>query len=315
MSTSEWLGVIGQLADAGCLFLALTGGEPTLRKDIFDIIHAAYERNFALTLQTNGTLLSKDDIRKLGELETLRVDISVYGAKAETHDFMTCEPGSFLKIRRNLELLKENAVPIILKVVVGNFNLPEVEEIANLAEELDTTAIFTALIFPRNNGDRTPTRMRLNEDELERFMRFEMEYLPPYLSEISGWEVHDVAEYIQKCAIGPQDPEGGKKRYCGAGRTVFAINPYGDMYPCVAFPLSVANLREVPLEEAWQEAPILGELRRAEMELPEQCENCSYLDKCGICRALAYQEEGMALAVSPEKCRMTHTLMRIIDSI
>jgi AdoMet-dependent heme synthase len=315
MSTSEWLGIIDQLEESGCLFLALTGGEPTLRKDIFDIIEAAYARNFALTLQTNGTLLSKEDIRRLGELKTLRVDISVYGSKPDTHDFMTREPGSFTTIRRNLELLKENEVPIILKVVVCDFNLPEVEEISNLAEELETTAIFTALIFPRNDGDRAPTAMRLNEEQLESFMRFEMDYLPRYLSEISGFKVRDVAEYIQKCAIGPQDPEGGKKRYCGAGRTVFALNPYGDLYPCVAFPLSVANVREVPLLDAWRDAPILEELRAAEMELPEECEACPLLDKCGICRALSFQEEGEAVAVSPEKCRMTHTLMRLIDDL
>ncbi|OFW59069.1 MAG: hypothetical protein A2W01_04235 [Candidatus Solincola sediminis] len=315
MSTGEWVGIIDQLAEAGCLFLALTGGEPMLRKDIFEIIHAAYRHNFAVTLQTNGTLLSEGDIRELGALKTLRVDISIYGAKPETHDFMTREPGSFAKIRRNLELLKKNEVPIILKVVVCDFNLSEVEEISRLAEDLETTAIFTALVFPRNDGDREPTLMRLNEEGLERFLRFEMEYLPRYLSEVSGFEVDNVADYIQKCAIGPRDPQGDKKRYCGAGRTVFALNPYGDIYPCVAFPWPVANVRNGRLIEAWRESPKLRELREAELDLPEQCEHCSLLDKCGICRALSYQEEGRAVAVSPEKCRMTHALMRILESI
>lgn len=315
MSTSEWTGIIEQLAESGCLFLALTGGEPLLRKDLFDIIYAAYERNFAVTLQTNATLLSEQDIRRLGRLTTLRVDVSIYGAKPETHDFMTREQGSFARIRRNLELLKENEVPIILKAVICDFNLPEVEEIVKLADELETTAIFTSLIFPRNDGDLTPTRMRLDEEGLERFLRFEMDYLPRYLSEVSGFEVENLADYMQKCVIGPQDPEGGKKRYCGAGRTVFALNPYGDLYPCVAFPWPVANLRDVPLREAWQGAPRLRELREAELDLPDECERCSLLDKCGICRALSYQEEGRAVAVSPEKCRMTHALTRLLDSI
>lgn len=314
MSTAEWIGIIEELANYGCLFLALTGGEPMLRKDLFDIIRAAYDRNFAVTLQTNATLLKEADIRELSGLRTLRVDVSLYGARPETHDFMTCEHGSFLTIRRNLELLKENLVPITLKVVICDFNLEEVEEIAELADELDAPAIFTSLIFPRNDGDIAPTRMRLDEKGLERFMRFEIDYLPRYLSEVSGWEVRDVADYVQRCAIGPQDPRGGKRRYCGAGRTVFAINPYGDLYPCVAFPLPLANLREVTLMEAWRHSRPLCELREAEMELPDQCEQCYLLDKCGICRALSYQEEGQAVAVSPEKCRFTHALMRLLDS-
>jgi radical SAM protein with 4Fe4S-binding SPASM domain len=308
------MAILDELADAGCLFLALTGGDPTMRKDLFDIIEAACDRSFAVTLQTNATLLKKKDIERMGRLKTLRVDVSVYGARPETHDYMTRVPGSFAGTMRSLELLKENGVPIIFKVIVCGFNLDEVEEIAALADGLETPAIFTSLIFPKNDRDRGPTRLRLDDAGLERFMRFELQYLPPYLSEISGSEVHDVAEYIQKCAIGPQDPEGGERRYCGAARTVFAINPYGDLYPCVAFPLKVANVRKGSLLEAWRTAPLLKQLRATEAELPEQCENCELLDRCGICRALAYQEEGRVLAVSPEKCRMTRTLARVIES-
>jgi radical SAM protein with 4Fe4S-binding SPASM domain len=302
-----------ELADCGCLFLAFTGGEPLLRRDAFDLLSAAAEMSFAVTLQTNATLLTREKARILGEMPTLRADVSLYGARPRTHDYLTGEAGSFAATRRALELLKENGVPVMLKVVVGGFNLDEVDEIAAIADELEAPAMFTSLIFPRNDRDPAPTRLRLDDAGLERFMRFEIAYLPRYLSEVVDFNVEDVVDYVQRCAVGPEDPEGGKRRYCGGGRTVFAINPYGDVYPCVAFPLVIGNIMKNSFVETWRDSPELRELRRMELEIPEECGECSLLDRCGICRALSYQERGEAIAVSREKCRLTRTLMKVLE--
>lgn len=313
MDLAQWVKVMGELADCGCLFLAFTGGEPLMREDMMDLLAAAAEMNFAVTLQTNATLLDREKARMLGEMPTLRVDVSLYGATPGTHDGLTGESGSFAAARRALELLKENGVPLMIKVVVGGFNLGEVEEIASLADELEAPAMFTSLIFPRNDRDPAPTRLRLDDAGLEQFMRFEVEYLPRYLSEIMDVEVENVVDYVQRCAVGPQDPEAGSKRYCGGGRTVFAINPYGDVYPCVALPLVVGNIMEERFIEIWKNSDELRDLRLKETEIPEQCGDCSYLDKCGICRALSFQEQGDVIAVSREKCRLTRTLMKVLE--
>lgn len=288
---------------------------PLLRQDLFHLLSAAADRHFAITLQTNATLLDRERIRLLGQTPALMIDVSIYGASPETHDSLTGEKGSFLATRRALDLLKEEEIPFMLKTIVGDFNLEEVEEIAGLAGELEVQVMFSSLIFPRNDRDPAPTRLRLDDEGLERFMRFEVDYLPGYLSQVLGEEIEDVVEYVQRCAIGPEDPDAVNKRYCGAGRTVFAINPYGDVYPCVAFPLVVGNIQQERFVEIWRKSPQLEELRRREMDLPEECGECSYLDKCGICRALSYQECGEIIAVSREKCRLTKALMRVLDDV
>jgi len=314
MGLGKWVMAMDELAGCGCLFLAFTGGEPLLREDALDILEAAAERSFAITLQTNATLLNRDKVRLLGRMPTLRVDVSIYGRRPATHDGLTGVEGSFAATRRALDLLREEGIPLMLKVVVGNFNLDEVEGIAALAEELEAPAMFTSLIFPRNDRDPAPTRLRLDDAGLERFMRFEMDYLPRYLSEVMGEKVDDLAEYVRRCAIGPADPASGEKRYCGGGRTIFAVNPRGDVYPCVAFPLVVGNIQEQGFVEIWRNSPRLLELRRKELEIPTRCGDCSYLDRCGICRALSYQEQGEVIALSEEKCRLTRTLMKVLDN-
>jgi radical SAM protein with 4Fe4S-binding SPASM domain len=313
MGTRQWVAAMDELADAGCLFLSMTGGEPLLRKDILGLLAAAAERNFVVTLQTNATLLDEATIRFIADMPGIRVDTSLYGARPSTHDSLTGVEGSFDASLGAMRLLREKGVPLILKVVVGRFNLGEVEEIAELGSELDSYVMFTSLIFPRNDGHPAPTALRLDDAGLERFMRFEVGYLPRYLSEVLDVDVERVMDYTRRCAVGPDDPDGGTRRYCGAGRTVFAVNPYGDVYPCVAFPIVLGNLLEEGFAAIWRDSPRIRELRGGEGELPQQCNECSLLDKCGICRALSYLEQGDMFAASQEKCRLTRTLMKVLE--
>ncbi len=317
MDTKRWLGALEQLAAAGCLFLSFTGGEPLLREDLPRLLAAAAGMHFAVTLQTNAVLLGAPFARMLGELPTLRVDVSVYGAGPATHDRFTGVDGSFAAARRGMDLLLENGVPLLLKATVGDFNLEEVEGIAALADSLGVKAIFSSLIFPRNDRDTAPARMRLGDDGLERFIRFEAEYMLESLGEMMGMDAgelayDDLAGYLRKCAIDPAQVQSENRRYCGGGSTVFAINPYGDVYPCVAFPLVVGNVLKDDFVYIWRNSPQLLRLRSQEDDLPVDCRGCDLLDRCAICMALSYLEEGGVAALSRERCRQTRALEKVL---
>jgi radical SAM protein with 4Fe4S-binding SPASM domain len=313
MESGDWIRIMKEAAGEGCLFLAFTGGEPLLREDLFPLLEAAGEMNYAVTLQTNATLLDGKKVRILADMPHVGVDVSLYGARSSTHDSFTGEEGSHLATLRSLYLLRENEVPVMVKVIVGNFNLGEVREMARLVEEMEVPVLFSALIFPRNDRDEGPLRFRLDDKGLEEFFLFEKEFLPPYLEEITGVEVGDLSEYLERCILSPVGTrEEEKKRYCGAGRTLFAVNPYGDLYPCVAFPYVVGNLMEEGFADVWYGSPSLLELREKEEQLPPACSECVFLERCGLCRALSYQESGDVLGVSTEKCRMTRTMSRVL---
>lgn len=317
LDTGRWKAVIEELAACGCLFLAFTGGEPLLREDLPELLGTAAGLNYVLTLQTNAVLLDAAMARMLGEIPTLRVDVSIYGADPSTHDRFTGMDGSFAAAYRALELLRENEVPVLLKVTVGDFNLAQVEDMAAMADGLGIKAVFSSLIFPRNDRDPAPTALRLDDAGLERFIRFETAYMLENLGEIMGVETgelnyEDLAGYMRKCAIDPVQVEGESRRYCGGGSTVFAINPYGDVYPCVAFPLIVGNVLKDNFSDLWKNSPELMRLRGQEDNLPLECKECDLLDKCAICRALSFLEEGETMAVSRERCRQTRALVKVL---
>lgn len=317
LDTGQWLRVLEELAASGCLFISFTGGEPLLREDLPQLLTAAAGMSYALTLQTNAVLLDAAFARMLGELPTLRVDVSIYGADPGTHDRFTGLDGSFAAARRAMELLRENGVPLLLKATVGDFNLDEVTGIAALADSLGAKVIFSSLIFPRNDRDTAPTRLRLDDAGLERFIRFETEYMLGTLRELMGVDAdelayEDLAGYLHKCAVDPTQMPSEKRRYCGGGSTVFAINPYGDVYPCIAFPLVVGNVLKDNFTEIWKDSPELMRLRGQEDDLPVDCKECDLLDRCAICRALSFLEEGEIMAFSPERCRQTRVLVKVL---
>lgn len=208
LGTGQWMKVMQELASAGCLFLAFTGGEPLLREDLPELIRAAAAMRYAITLQTNAVLLGEADARMLGDMPTVRVDVSVYGARPETHDRLTGMRGSFAATRRALELLRENGVPVLLKVTVGDFNFGEIEDIALMADGLGVKAVFSSLIFPRNDRDAAPTSLRLEDAELERFIDFDARYMLDNMGELMGVDAGELAypdlvDYLHKCAIDP----------------------------------------------------------------------------------------------------------------
>jgi len=318
MATGQWLKVLEELAAAGCLFLSFTGGEPLLREDLPQLLEAAAGMDYALTLQTNAVLIDAGFARMLGDMPNLRVDVSIYGDNPATHDRFTGMEGSFAASLRAMELLRDNGVPLLLKVTVGDFNLREVEGIAALAGRLGVKAIFSSLIFPRNDRDAAPTRLRLDDAGLEYFIRFETEYMLANLRELMGVDVEglayeDLAGYLHKCAIDPNQVQSEKRRYCGGGCTVFAINPYGDVYPCVAFPLVVGNVMKDNFEGIWKNSPELMRLRGQEDDLPVDCRECDLLDKCAICRALSYLEDGEIVSFNRERCRQTRALVKVLE--
>lgn len=320
LDTAAWKRILGQLAECGCLFLSFTGGEPLLRPDLLELLSEAAELAFVVSLQTNATLVDEGKVRRLAGMPNFRADVSLYGDNPATHDAFTGVAGSFAATRRALELMLEGGIPVLLKVTVGNFNYREMEGIAALAGALGVKAVFSALIFPRNDGDPTPAALRLDDARLEEFFRFEAGYMLDRLGEMLGMEgetltYEDLVAYFSRCVVNPDKVAGGKRRPCGGGSTVFAVNPYGDVYPCVAFPLVVGNLREEHFSAIWKNSAELEKLREDGGMLPSPCRECPLLDKCSPCMALSYLEGGAGACCSEEKCRHTRILMRTMEAL
>lgn len=318
LDTRAWDRLLEELSRLGCLHLSFTGGEPLLRPDLPELLERAVELDFAVTVQTNAVLVDGKMVRILRGLPNVRVDVSLYGARPGTHDFLTRVPGSFAATLRSLNLLREAGVPVILKVTVGNFNLPEMNDLAALAEDLKAEVVFSPLIFPRNDGDPAPTGLRLDDRGLEDFYRLECGHWLTRWRALTGGEQGDpslLGPAMEGCLVGLPGGDASGRRHCGCGSTVFAVNPYGDVYPCVAFPLVVGNVAEEGFAAVWENSSVLQMIRESDEEIPSSCEDCPHLSICPLCRALSYLEDGAPITRNHERCRQTHIMTGVLSEV
>jgi len=127
------------LAKKGTLFIHLTGGEPLIHKDFWKIVSYASQKNFALILYTNGTLITPEIGERLKHLNFLQVSLTVLGGNAQTHDSLTGVKGSFEKTIRSLKIMKEKGLDVVLSTTKLIDNQDEIPEMERLAKNHEAT--------------------------------------------------------------------------------------------------------------------------------------------------------------------------------
>lgn len=280
LTADEVKGILEQLADAGSLWLVFTGGEIFLRKDFFDIAEYAQKKRFCLTIFTNGTLLDEDKVKRLSSLPIYSVQISLYGAKAETHDAITQVKGSYKRTIESVFLLKEKGIKVVLKTPLMKKNFAEYREIIQLNKNLGTYWQLDPWLTPKNDGERTPLYLRIPGEGMDKIFSDE-DYLPKEKFE----------------------PMGKKRFLCSAGKNLAAISPYGDVYPCLMWLVRVGNLKEEKFLQIWKESSLLNQLRSIKFRNLKVCRVCSLISYCFRCPGLAHLEDGDFLAPSKIACQ------------
>ena len=286
MSTDEWRGVFRQLADAGCLFLVLTGGELLLRRDWFELATYARSLGFALRLYTNGTLVTEEVADRIASLRPLGVEISLHGATAETQDAISGSKGSFEKVLRGARAIRARGVKLLLKCVVGARNYREIQGIRDIAAELGADVLFDADITPKNDGDRSPTDLVVDEDVLHAVAR-------------DIWSRKDGCAHAEVTGL----EERLRDDPCAAGRRTCHIGPTGDVFPCTQWPTPIGNLRRERFIDVWTGSPVLAEVRSTKVGDLAGCNTCDLIQACNPCMALSLLEQGNLDGPSQTKCR------------
>jgi MoaA/NifB/PqqE/SkfB family radical SAM enzyme len=108
LTTEEVFDIFDQIAEAGCLWLLITGGEPLLRKDFLEIYTYAKKKGFIITLFTNGTLITEEIADYLKEWPPNKVEITLYGVTSETYERVTGISGSFKRCKRGIKDMLRN---------------------------------------------------------------------------------------------------------------------------------------------------------------------------------------------------------------
>jgi AdoMet-dependent heme synthase len=278
MTTTEIKGVLDQLAEAGVFFLTFSGGEVFLRRDFFEILEYARRLMFNVKIKTNAVMIDEEDARRIRELSVDTIQISVYSHRPEVHDAITKLPHSLERTIKAIRFLREQGLRVTIANVLMTVNSADQAGVQALAAELDVHYTLDPTITPMMDGDTSVLSLRIPGEELPEIFR------NPAL-------VGNQEEY---CAPPkPPSDEDLEGYSCSAGHSFCYISPYGDVFPCVQFPLPTGNIRQQKFLDIWNLSPAMNEVRSIQAKHLTVCSSCSHVSSCSRCPGLAYVEGNM----------------------
>lgn len=278
MSYEQVVHILDQLHDVGVLWVCFTGGEIFVRKDFFTIYAYAKEKGFLITLFTNGTLITEAIADYLKEHPPFCIEISCHGATDETFDRITQVRGSFQRFLKGVRLLLERGLPIKLKTKAMTVNKHELGQIKALVESFGVPFRFNSAIYPRLDGDLTPTKYRLSPEEI-----VEIE-----------WSEDQVDRDEASCQLGGKaelsPPQDDRLFRCGCGTTAVHISAWGKLGACTWAKEPRADLRKTSV--AGGIAGVFPQIRDARYQTETKCRSCPVHQLCDKDVNIAWAEAG-----------------------
>ena len=297
MSTQRVKGLIDDLANNGCLYLIITGGDPMVRKDFPEVYTYAKEKGMVVTIFCDGVLVTDKIVKLFQQLPPFNVDISVYGSTAATYEAITQIKGSFPKFLKGIDRLKEGGIPFSLKTVLMTINKHELGAMRNAAAALGVNFRVDSAIFPcLPTQDHEPLDLRVAPDEA-----VELELSDP--KQLKNWL--DFADQHKN------SPDSDELYTCGAGVTNFYVDPLGFASPC----LMTTNYR-YPVEENGFAGLWDNELIQLHSKKPREeygCNSCEMKVACTGCPAFNFQENGHEDIKSDYNCESTSHRWQLME--
>jgi radical SAM protein with 4Fe4S-binding SPASM domain len=314
LSTEEAKRIIDQLYESNVSSIAFSGGEPMMRPDFYELAQYAANKGFYVSVATNGTLLTRQNVKRLKEAGVGYVEVSLDGARAETHDAFRGVEGAFDRTVHGIRNAVEGGLYTGIATVSTRNSLYEIPKIFELAKSLGVGQVIVFNFVPTGRGEEI-VNIDLSPNQREELLKYlykeltggEIEALstaPQYSrvclqqSLVEGLNVsaptHFAALQLNARTRQLADFLGG----CGAGRLYCAIQPNGIVTPCVFLPIVVGDLRKQTLKEIWETSKVLSDLSDRDA-LKGRCGHCQYRHVCGGCRARAYAYYGDYLAPDP----------------
>ena len=311
LDTEEAKRLIEELADAGVVVIAFSGGEPLMRKDFFEVAAHAHKNDIYVALATNGALVTPEMAGRIRDAGVEYVEISVDGKDAESHDAMRGIPGAFDRAIAGIKNSVEAGFYTCMATTVTRTNYTEIPDIYSLASDLGVNRLMCFNFIPTGRGVEMAD-LDISPEERRDLIR----YLLDRTREGGGPEALTTAPQIAPLALGDERgvPVGhfyageaidGKTELladfiggCGAGRLYCSIEPEGDIQPCVFLPIVVGNVRDTPFLDIWHSSEVLQRLRDRNL-LSGACAGCSNKYICGGCRARGWAYFGDIHAPDP----------------
>lgn len=258
----------------------ITGGEPFIRKDIWELfdLFKEYNKYFDFGVLTNGSLLNEEVVKKLKSYNPRIVQVSLDGSK-ETHNKIRGE-NSYNEVVKALKLLKKYNIYSLVSFTANNKNYKEFRKVVRIAKKYKASKVWTDRMVPIGAGNAGEVKT-LNKDEV-------VEYI-----NLIRKEQKNLFNIFSKTKISGERSlqflNGVSSSYkCSAGDGLIILLENGDVMPCRRLPIIAGNIEKTSLKEIYFNSEVFQNLRKFK-EIPKGCSKCEFLDICnGGAKCIAY---------------------------
>ncbi len=304
LDTPASLRLLDDIAKVGKPIVILTGGEPLLRSDIFDLAHYGTQLGLRMVMACNGTLVDEPTAGKMAESGIKRISVSLDGAAAESHDAFRGVPGAFQGALRGLENAKKAGIEFQINTTITQDNLDHIQDILDLAVDLGAVAHHIFLLVPTGRGkyiiDKAIDAAQYEEtlnwfyDQREKVPLQLKATCAPHYYRILRQRAHEEGKKITFQSHGLDAVTRG----CLGGIGFCFVSHVGTVQPCGFLDLNCGNVSQTSFVDIWRSANVFENLRNYD-ELTGKCGPCEYKRVCGGCRARAYEATGDYMTEEP----------------
>jgi MoaA/NifB/PqqE/SkfB family radical SAM enzyme len=248
----------------------ITGGEPFLRQDLFDILDHLGGRGFELYILTNGTLIDREKAVRLAVTSVGGVQVSIEGPE-EIHDGIRGK-GSFAASLRGISFLLDAGITVTLNATLSEINAEHFPEMVSLASSIGAQRLGFSRLVPSGRGAGLVKKM-IDKERLKRIYEEIFSMAPEHLEIVTG----DPVSSQMSLEPGSHDQRVVPTAGCAAGLSGLTFLPDGTITPCRRLFIPIGNVRKESLREVWATSGILNALR----------DRSSYRGRCGACRRWA----------------------------
>jgi mycofactocin biosynthetic radical S-adenosylmethionine protein MftC len=264
LSREEYFRLFADLRAMEVMNLSLSGGEPLAHPDFLALGARARELGFVVRIKSNGHALRGELARRIrDEIDPFLIETSLHGATAATHDRQTRVPGSFERLLANLAEMRTLGLRVKLNSTLTIWNEGEVAEMFALADSLGLPLQVDPEVTPRDDGGREPLQVAPSREGVLRLFRLQFE--------------RGRAAAGEPSAVARGGDDGTMPtpvhKHCGAGSSGIAIDPYGNVYPCVQWRRPVGNLHRQGIREIWRSSRGLAEVRDLSVQIKEMVDS------------------------------------------
>ncbi len=295
LTTQEAFQLIDRIASVNPeVMLILSGGEPLLREDVFELSTYASGKGMMVVLGSNGLLMNDAAARMMKQSGVFGISISLDSVNPEIHDAIRSRPGAWEKAVSAIKTCRKEGLSIQVNTVVTKKNFEEIPELIAYARDLGAKVYSPFFLVCTGRGEEMTDLSPLQYEKVLSMI-------------VAAHAKHDDIMIRTRCAptvrriLYQKNPESrfltmGAGR-CLAGQSYCRITPEGDVTPCPYLPLTTGNIREQDFGDIWQNSAIFNSLRTP--SLKGKCKKCAFRLLCGGCRARAYAGQNDYLGEDP----------------